>query len=289
MRGRLLLPIAAALVAFDGHADPAAWRIEGPGGGSVVLLGSVHTLREGDYPLPESIDRLYEGADSIVMELDMDDLRPDAIQAALLGAAMLPPADRLADVLSPALYRDAETTARDLGLDLGLLDRFEPWLVAITMLDLGMTRLGYRSDRGIEQYLLGRAREDGKPVEGLESLATQVAVFDSLSLDEQGELLEQTLLEIDTASSVMSEMIAAWRDGRLDELTATLLDDFQAFPDLYASLVVDRNTDWTGKIEQMLNDRRAYLIVVGGLHLVGDDSVIRMLAARGHDAERLTN
>lgn len=284
---RHALALAAAVLACGAAtADPAAWRVAG-GSGEVVLLGSVHTLRDSDYPLPPSIDALYERADKLVMELDLDDIEPASIQAALLRAAMLPPDTRLENVVEADLYHSAEREAGTLGLDLTLLDRFEPWLVAVTMLDLGMTRMGYRPDKGLEQYLLRRARDDHKEIVGLETLAAQVGVFDRLTLTEQSALLEQTLAELDSADEVMDDMIAAWRDGRLDELSETLLGDFADFPELYDSLVIARNTAWVGRIESMLADDSNYLVVVGGLHLVGDDSVIEQLAARGHRVERL--
>ncbi len=286
---RIRLALLTALLPALVTAEPAAWRVAGSNGSEVVLLGSVHTLRESDYPLPPSIDALYESADRLVMEMDLDDLDPAAIQAALLRAAVLPADTRLADVVAPAVYREADSQASALGMDLALLDRFEPWLVAVSMLELGMSRMGYRADRGIEQYLLNRAAGDGLDVLGMESLATQVAVFDNLSMAQQEALLEQTLGEIESAETVMDEMIAAWRDGELETLADSLLADFDAFPDLYVSLVVERNTAWTSTIEAMLDDGLRYLIVVGGLHLVGDDSVIRMLGARGYTVERIVH
>jgi uncharacterized protein YbaP (TraB family) len=38
----------------------------------------------------------------------------------------------------------------------------------------------------------------------------------------------------------------------------------------------------------MLGDGRRYLVVVGALHLVGRDSVVQRLEARGHRAVRIT-
>ena len=54
-------------------ADPAVWQVNGARGAELFLLGSVHVLRREDYPLPTSVDRLFERADELVMELDLDD------------------------------------------------------------------------------------------------------------------------------------------------------------------------------------------------------------------------
>lgn len=279
------LPFAAALLALScsaaGRAEPAAWSITGQHGNRVVLLGSVHYLRDSDYPLPERIEALYEAADELVMEIDLDDVDPLAIQTKLLAAARLPPGSELPDVLDARVYSLAERKARELGIDLSMLDGFEPWLVAITMLDVGMERLGYRPDRGLEQHLLGRARADDKPISGLEGVDAQVAVFGALGQQEEEALLEQTIEEIDTASDTMDPMIAAWRDGELEPLADSLMTEFDDFPELYEALVIARNTAWIERIENLLAEDVNYLVVVGALHLVGEDSVIELLRSRG--------
>ena len=100
-------------------------------------------------------------------------------------------------------------------------------------------------------------------------------------------MLEQTLAELDEAETALSDMVAAWRDGELESLSAALLDEFDEFPGLYETLVTKRNRSWVPTLERMLADGRRHLVVVGALHLVGDDSVIELLRARGHDVERV--
>jgi uncharacterized protein YbaP (TraB family) len=168
-----------------------------------------------------------------------------------------------------------------------LLERFEPWFLAVTLLDQGLRKWGFQPERGIEQYVLGRARDASKEIVGLETLEFQLGIFDSLSRQSQQAMLEQTLAEIDEAETALAEMVDAWRDGELEELSAELLDDFDDFPGLHEALVAKRNRSWVPLLEAMLDDGRRHLVVVGALHLVGPDSVIDLLQARGHDVERL--
>jgi uncharacterized protein YbaP (TraB family) len=181
----------------------------------------------------------------------------------------------------------AEQRSRELGVDLALLERFEPWFVAVTLLDQGMRKLGFQAERGLEQYLVGKSRRAGKEILGLETLAMQIGIFDSLSPSSQQAMLEQTLQELDEAETAMVDLAVAWRDGRLETLSDELLDDFDDFPGLYDMLVTERNTAWVGALERYLRDGRRYLVVVGALHLVGRDNLIDMLATRGHEVVRL--
>ncbi len=100
-------------------------------------------------------------------------------------------------------------------------------------------------------------------------------------------MLSQTLEELDSADATMSELETAWRDGHVETMTDKLLGDFDDFPELYPELVTNRNAAWTDALEKLLKDGHRYLVVVGALHLVGRDSVIERLGARGHRVERV--
>ena len=130
----------------------------------------MHVLRPSDHPLPPSVDALIERAERIVMELDLDDVDAAAQQRTILTTAMLPQGTVLADVVDADVYRLVAESAGELGVDLTLLERFEPWFLAITLLDQGMRRLGFQGERGLEQYVLGASLRTGKEIVGLETL-----------------------------------------------------------------------------------------------------------------------
>jgi uncharacterized protein YbaP (TraB family) len=283
----LCLAVAALALQATAAADPAVWRVTGERGSEVTLLGSMHVLRPTDYPLPAAVDELIERADVIVMEIDLDDIDAATQQRVILGTAMLPQGTVLANVVDADVYRLVQQTSAQLGVDLKLLERFEPWFLAVTLLDQGMRKFGYQAERGIEQHVLGEAQRTRKEIVGLETLEFQIGIFDSLPPSQQQAMLEQTLAELDEAETALSAMVAAWRDGELESLSAELLDDFDEFPGLYDTLVTKRNAAWVPKLERMLTDGQRHLVVVGALHLVGRDNVISMLAARGHGVERV--
>jgi uncharacterized protein YbaP (TraB family) len=288
MKGKAWLALLGiALPVGLAAADPAAWRVVDGKGGEVTLLGSMHVLRPSDHPLPPSIDELIARADLIVMELDLDDVDTAAQQRTILATAVLPQGTVLADVIDADVYRLVEQSSGELGLDVKLLERFEPWLLAVTLLDQGMRKLGFQSERGVEQYVIGKAQRANKEVVGLETLEFQIGIFDDLPPKLQQDMLEQTLAELDEAAAALDEMVVAWRNGELESLRSELLAEFEQFPGLYETLVTKRNSAWVPALERMLSDGRRHLVVVGALHLLGPDSVIEQLRSRGHDVERL--
>ena len=293
MSGRTWLSLVRAVATLAATvpgavtADPAVRRMTNDNGAEVTLLGSMHVLRASDYPVAASVDGLIDRSEQIVMELDMDDVDAAAQQRVILETALLPQGTVLANVVDARVYTQVQQSAAQLGLDLKLLERFEPWFLAITLLDQGLRQWGFQAERGLEQYVVGRAQRTGTEIVGLETLEFQIGIFDSLPPQSQQAMLEQTLSELDEAETALRAMVEAWRDGELESLSAELLDDFDDFPGLYDTLVLTRNRSWVPALERMLADGQRHLVVVGALHLVGDDSVIELLRARGHAVERL--
>jgi uncharacterized protein YbaP (TraB family) len=282
-----LLTFWAGLIAFTASADsnPPIWRVDGRHN-SVYLLASVHVLRASDNALPESVLRAYNSAKTIYMEVDLDDLDPTEPSQFALERGVLPEEQSLMDILGPEQYGRAHAQALALGVDLDQLAQLEPWVVAITIAQMQFATLGLDPQAGVEQRLAGRAKQDGKEIRGLETLADQLGALDALPMKLQGEFLIVSLDEAADMEKDAGELISDWARGDTEALAKTLVHDFDRFPDLYRSLIVDRNRKWADEIGALLDDDQNYLIVVGALHLVGDDSVIELLRTRGHPAKR---
>ena len=273
-----LLPVAA-LADSAGH-PVTLWMAEGTSN-HVYLLGSVHLLREQDHPLPRVIDEAYDEAETLYMELDMDDLDPLLMQATINRLGMLEEGTSLRDVMGEELYEEAMAVAVELEIPLEMLERTEPWFAAITVEQLALARIGFNPSYGVEMYLLKKASRDGKTILGFETVEQQLAYLDGLSLDAQLALLMQTLTESAAIREVMDDLILAWRSGDIDFLEQTLLDDVSGYPELYDTIVVNRNRLWVDTIDGLLEQGEDYLVVVGALHLVGEDGVPQLLRQRG--------
>ena len=282
-----LLPLLAPLSAAADAATPVTlWQVDGQQN-QLYLLGSVHLLRESDYPLPEVIDRAYEDAEQLIMELDMDDLDPVATQAAVMRLGLLDGGRTLVDVLGQNDYDKAKSLADELGIPLDMLVKSKPWLAAVTIEQMLLSRLGFDPRYGVEMVLSGKAREDGKGVDGLETVEEQLGFLDGLSADAQRDLLLQTLEQGREAEELIEGMIDAWKTGDTAYLEANILKEFEDYPELYSAIVSERNERWLDTLTELLDDDRDYLVVVGALHLIGDDGLPSLLEQRGVDVRQL--
>jgi len=280
----LLLPLVAA--ADSGGHPVTLWMAEGASN-TVYLLGSVHLLRKEDHPLPSVIDAAYDDAETLFMELDMDDLDPIATQATINRLGMLDEDQSLRDVMGEDLYDDALLAADALDIPLDMLAQTEPWFAAITVEQLALTRIGFNPMYGIEMHMMAKAIQDGKTIQGFESVEEQLEFLDGLSLEAQRDLLMQTLAESANIRDIMDRLIAAWRLGDIAYMEENLLADIANYPELYESIVADRNRNWANTIDKLLGDDEDYLVIVGALHLIGEDGVPQLLESRGYTVNQL--
>ncbi|HEX9853106.1 MAG TPA: TraB/GumN family protein [Woeseiaceae bacterium] len=284
--GWLLLAASFTSAAQESGHPVSMWRLDGDVN-SVYLLGSVHLLRAGDHPLPSVIHDAYEDAETLIMELDMDDIDPVEAQSLLTELGLIHDDRSLNDLMGPGPYAEAETFANRADIPLAMLAKSEPWLAAITVEQLMLARIGFNPLFGIESHLTEKAALDDKEILGLETIRQQLEFLDSMSLESQRALLLQSLKESVDIRKIMDELIDAWRHGDLAFMEDNMLDDMRQYPELYQTIVVDRNIDWAGQFEDLLDEDDDYLIVVGALHLIGDDGVPALLTKRGRDVVQL--
>lgn len=269
-------------------ADDAAmvWAAEGQQN-TVYLLGSLHLLREQDYPLPEIIDVVYTDADVLVMELDTDDIDLASVMATFRALGVLDDGSSLKDMLGEELFAQASAAATATDIPLNLLDQSEPWLAAITVQEMLAMRAGFSGELGIERHLTTRAVQDGKPISGLETVAEQLSFLDGLPVPAQNEWLVHSLVDGLRIEMLADKLVRAWRSGDVDYLERELLHEAKMSPELHDALLVRRNLNWIDCIVAYLDEDLDYLVVVGAAHLVGDDSIVALLSQRDITVKQL--
>ncbi|MET0986096.1 MAG: TraB/GumN family protein [Steroidobacteraceae bacterium] len=273
----LLLLVAAQVHAADAHA--ILWSVRGEHN-TVYLAGSMHFLPAAEQ-LPPAMLTAYRDAEKLVMELDMDDLNPADVQLVTLQQGMLPPDESLEEQLGADAFARVNAQAQELGLDTMVLQRMRPWLAALTLTQLQLSKLGWSSEAGVEQRFVQLATADRKQIVGLESLPEQVELLASLSSELQRQFVLYSVDDADALPREVEQLTRAWREGDDKELQALFEDGFRKYPKLYEPLTIVRNRAWMGSIEPLLKQRDDYLIVVGAAHLVGRDSVVDLLRRRG--------
>lgn len=283
----LMTLVACSAFADDTGHPVTLWEVRGASN-SIYLLGSIHLLRRQDHPLPSVIESAYQDAEAVIMEIDMDDLDPLQAQAAFNSFGVIQGNSTLREMMGEKDYRRAIRAAAEIDIPLDMLAKTEPWYAAVTVEMMALGRIGFDPTLGIETYIMSKASEDGKPIEGLETIEEQLGFLDGLSLQAQREMLLSTLEESAALAEIMDDLIVAWRHGDLEFLESEMLQSIAEHDELNQVLVTDRNARWARHIDTLLDDRDDYLIVVGALHLVGVNGVPSLLARKGVPIQQLS-
>lgn len=280
------LALAWTLVLSAGPAAAAEpqhhslWSLQGKTN-TVYLLGSVHFLSAAEQ-LPAVLEDAYQDAEVLVMEIDMDDLDPADAQQVTMQLGTQPAGQSLQQQLGKETYAKLEVRAKQVGVDPNLLNRFKPWFAGMTLMQLQLMKMGLQPNSGVEQRFTQRASVDKKPIHGLETLREQLGMLAALPDKQQREFLLYSIEDADRVEEEIDELLSAWRRGDTKALAQLLEEGFDRYPDLYRPLTTDRNRRWLTQVEDLLDDRDDYLVIVGTLHLVGKNSLIDLLESKGH-------
>lgn len=283
----LLVLLAHPVHAAETGHPVTMWEVSGAKN-SVYLLGSIHLLRQEDYPLPTALDAAYANADVLIMEIDMDDLDPFATQAAFMTYGVLQDDRTLRDLMGDALYEQALSAAEAIDMPLDMLSKTEPWYAAMTIEIMMLDRIGFDPMLGVEMYMMSKAQADGKRIDGFETVEEQIQFLDGMSIQAQRDMLISTLTEGAMLGEMMDGLVDAWRHGDVEHLESGMLDDLRKHEELNAALVTDRNRRWVDRIKTLLDDDEDYLIIVGALHLIGPDGVPMQLERYGYQVQQLS-
>jgi uncharacterized protein YbaP (TraB family) len=280
LAGLLLFACATEGIA---RGETSVWTVKGKTN-TVYFAGSVHALPKEHAALPEQLERAYDAATSVVLEVDLDDMNPlEAVQF-ITANGTLPAESSLKDVVGEEDYVRVTRLAADLGVPEVAITRLEPWAAALVLTQFALTKTGFDAQLGIDMQITERAKQDGKPIEGLETVIDQLSVFDARTFPEQTRFLLDSADDAEHLDEDLGKLIDAWRTGDLRALEKEFVKERAKSPALYDALLVVRNHKWMPKIESLLEGEQDYLVVVGTLHYVGDDGLISLLKKRGYKA-----
>lgn len=285
------LAVVQAFAQAPAPVSPASgrhfvWRVAKDGRAIAWLVGSVHVLRSDAYPLPPVFGKAFDDTVTLVEEVDLGAAADPAVILPTAAKAVLGNGQTLSAVLDRETYARVEGSAMASGIPMLLLDRMQPWLVAMTLAVPALRRAGFDPALGLDQHFYERAKAAKRPIRGLETVAYQLDRLGGLPMSVQVDMLRAVLSDVDTQVSAVTDLVAAWKTGDVAALERLLLKEFRQSADVYQRLLIERNQAWAPKIAACASEPRPCLVVVGGAHLVGPDSVVALLRQSGFSVDQ---
>ena len=266
------LLIAAAVAAAMPQAAPAAGPPTEPAmfvvhdaDTTIYLFGTFHALDSKTQWYSDGVRNAFQSSNELVLET----LIPEGPGPVIPGKPSLP-------IRAPSVVPSASFLA-----------------TTRMAINAGQSQ-GMQVENGADMVLRHIAEEEGKPVEGLETLEFQLNMFNSLPPATAPKAQPQpaggqpaTQEPMQSLSKTMAQMESAWKRGD-QSVFVNMLDQLdRESPNTYRLMFTERNARWADWIAARLQTPGTVFIAVGAGHLAGKDSVLVRLAEKGIGSQRV--
>ncbi|GAA4331424.1 TraB/GumN family protein [Flaviaesturariibacter amylovorans] len=281
--------VSPAQTTVSQPADPNTllWRISGKDlSRPSYLFGTMHLLCAGGIELSDSLRGAIKGADAVYLELDMENMQE---LMGIMNRMRMNGDTTLRDLLSKEQYDSIRTFfAQKPGLiPFSMLEKFKPMLAASALMEADM---GCENPVGMEQLIMTEAKKEKRPVRGLETMAFQMSIFDSIPYTLQARQLLDYVHNYGKTDGrkEFEEMATAYVTQQLDKLEAITKRENMGISQYMDLLLYRRNATWVTKLQELMPGK-SLVVAVGAGHLPGDKGVIALLRAAGYTVEPMPN
>ncbi len=268
----------------DVLSDALLWKIEHKDlTAPSYLFGTIHMIPQDDYFEPFGFDEAFKSCKKVVFEIDLDEMNDMGALMGLMSGLMMNDGVTIQDLLSPEEYKEVAAYFEDMGLPMILMGSIKPMFLSM-LAEINMDPSALQSDDIVsyEMDLYEKANAASMDVGGLETMAYQMSLFDSIPYKDQALMLLDAVRSTDLESDMFEETVALYKQQKIEAMVAMVGDAEQSelggFEDL---LLNNRNHNWIPiMIKQMA--KRPVFFAVGAGHLAGENGVIKLLRKEGY-------
>ena len=262
-------------------AQSSVWKVESENL-HLYIGGTIHVLRDIDYPLPIEFEKAFKYADKLVFETDIDGMsNPETINE-MMKKFSYSDGRTLKSDLSEKAYNELIKEAEKQNVPIEKMGNFKPSMVLLTLMLQGLKEIGVKED-GVDKYYNEQSKLlSTKETAFLESIDFQINLITSMGEGKASEYVLSSLKDYKIMKVEFLKIISSWRKGEIKYFKKQLKDMKRDYPSLYKSMFLDRNNNWLPKINNFLKDKTTEFVLVGNLHLHGENGILNLLEKEGY-------
>jgi uncharacterized protein YbaP (TraB family) len=222
-------------------ANTLLWEISGKGiNQPSYLFGTMHLVCADDAKMSDSLKVAMQSSRSVFFEINMDDM------GQMLGALKhirMNGNKRLKDLLSASDYEKVKTyfEKNPSVLPLSMMESFKPFFIASLLSEQTMP---CPAKEGMEQVIMKEAKSHGKKIQGLETVAFQASIFDSIPYELQAKELVKMIDGGDKQDKESGDLLEAYRKQDLNKMQEFTLQEDGLISSNLDLLLFNRNARW---------------------------------------------
>lgn len=246
------------------------------------LFGTIHIICPTDMFSMEKLGGYLDQTDRLIMELDMDDA---AEMQVMSRGVLMSDGKTIKDYLTAEQFAKVDELFKNyMGVSAENVKQIKPVFLTI-MLSTSPKAIGC-TPGSYEMSFLKAAIDKKKSVEGLETVASQLAIFEKTPLEKQAKSLYEMALDPQKSVNEFKELVATYKTQNSERLYVTMETQLKSEKGLQSALLDERNKNWIPKIEKAISEKPSF-IAVGGGHLGGKNGVVNLLKAKGYKIEAI--
>jgi hypothetical protein len=258
------------------------WKVTGNGIKPSYLFGTIHMIGAADFFWDKNMEKAFKKSKKLVMEIDMSQTMAMAIQ--MMQLAPMQGDQSLVDLLSEEdydmvkKYFTEEINSQEAQMTFGMAQKWQPMLLQ----SLLYKEMIEGAVKMYEMELTGMARKADMSFGGLETVADQMAIFNTIPYKEQAEGLVEMILNIkkgESGANEFAKMVEKYKEQDVDGMLTAMQGDLDEMGNQDAMLD-NRNKKWIPQIAEMSKEMSVFYAVGAG-HLGGKNGVIRLLRKEG--------
>lgn len=262
------------------------WEIKGKGlNQASFLYGTIHMIGKKDFFITDGTKKSFDRSKQVAFEIDMEEMGDIMSLLPLLMQSFMKNDTTLQDLFSKEDYALVKAHFDKVGLPMMFLNRIKPMF--LSALDPKAMTGGGGEKEDIVSYemeFLEMAQNQKKAVEGLETAAFQMSMFDSIPYRAQAQMLLESIKSgADASDTQFDQLVELYKNQDIQAMQDLMGEDDSTnnYNDL---LLVNRNRKWIPVMEKMMQDKATFFAVGAG-HLGGGQGVIALLRAAGYTVE----
>ena len=295
-----LLPLGAISSAEEpAHPlKPMLWKIEGKGlTKPSYLFGTIHL---GSGPLAKlhpAAEKAFQEADVLYTEIPSDNKTQMEASMQMIRKDQKTLVQSIGEKLKNQV--EAELQAINPALDIRPFQPMKTWVIAVT---LPMLKAQLSGEQAMDSTLWKRAEKAGKKTDSIETVASQLGLFDAFTEEDQITLLGETLRimkqDREAKKDTMQALIDAYVSGEVEALKKEMDKSIEEMTKgehkelgqrFYQKLLTDRDRTMAVTIGEKLTTApdQCHFFAAGAGHFAGDTSIRTHLEKQGYKITRV--
>lgn len=264
------------------------WKISGNGlEKPSYLFGTIHMLCKEDANLGDNMIKAIKNTDAVYLELDMDNLFD---MLSVMNKMNMQNDTTLADLLTEDEYQKVKKlfTEKSSLLPFSMVEKYKPLLASAMLMESTMV---CDEQVAMEQLIMEEAKKHGKSIEGMETTAYQMSIFDSIPYKVQAQELVKMVSEEGKEADgekELKDMMDAYKEQDLNKLGEMISKSDAGMMQYEDILLNNRNYNWVEKLKKLMPGK-SLVVAVGAGHLPGDKGVINLLRKAGFTVTPIAN